>query len=114
MSQVLDEVTLDDFVNRLERRVEGYLRKNLVQRFSVGHPADYIMPIFRYCLHAVGEVFKNSNVKPTLRDFIVQLQFCIHDMTNVIAKTLSKIVDEFAPEIYEEYSKLRKAQLAPA
>ncbi len=112
MSQVLDEVTIDDFVSRLERRTEEYLRKNLVQRFSIGHPSEFIMPIFRYCLHAVREVLKNSNVKPTLQDFLTQLQFCIHDMTNVIARTLSKIVDEYAPHLYEELQKLRKAQLA--
>lgn len=106
----ISSADLEEFVNRLEREVDSYLRANLRQRFSVGHPADFIMPVVRYCLHAVKETLSGE---PSIdsKDFAAYVKLCLADMIRTIARISEILGRDIIPRVVRELEETKTARV---
>jgi hypothetical protein len=98
MSSILDEL-----VSRVEADTSSWLRKNYKQRFTIGHPADYIMPPIKYCLYAVKENMLQSG-DTSIDNFIQSFKFCMTDIVSAISRASGFIVEEEIPRVRSELS----------
>jgi len=110
MSSTIRSVDLDTFVQRLERRTYEYLRESTRQNFSVGHPSDFIMPIFKYCLYAVKELFEGEP-EVDVNSFRKMFRFCVTNLIQVIARTEQIVENEIIPQIVEDLRKMSELKL---
>jgi hypothetical protein len=101
---------LEEFVSRLEREVESYLKSNLRQRFSIGHPGDFIMPVIKYCLHAVKETLSgDASIDP--KSFSAYVRLCIADIIRVLARTAEILDRDIIPRVARDIEEMRAAKV---
>ena len=100
---------IDDLVGKIRTNANTWLKKNYKQRFSFGHPADYIMPPIDYCLNAVSETMRQSG-STSVTDFVNSFKFCMTDIVSAISRTVGYITDELIPQ----YTKKPKEEAAVA
>lgn len=96
-------------MNKSKTELEGWLKKNYRQRFSVGHPANYIMPPIEYCLYAVKENMQMSG-NTSITEFINSFKFCMTDIVSAISKAAAYLADEYIPSLAKELSGAKKVE----
>lgn len=109
----LPEIDLDAFAKAIEEKTYRWLKEHSVMRFGVGHPADFIMPVFKYCIYAVTEEMRDERTS-SVDVFKTRLKYCISDVIAKISMVLDRIERHIIPEAVEELKKLKKEAVVVA